>query len=137
MLYMFLPILAVKTSQRTILVGKQLNAQFLVWYVYLNPLHVSSNYVLILRWTDVLMQLYSWWWAHGCSKHVEDSDKHIIEETVCQVGYLPELYKDAWSGRRGGGAQSTVKILDTLHIRYTVDFKINYFGIVWICILNS
>jgi hypothetical protein len=26
-----------------------------------------------------------------CSKHVEDSNKLIIEETVCQVGYLPEL----------------------------------------------
>ena len=31
------------------------------------------------------------------SKHVEDSNKHIIEEIVLQVGYLPELYKDARS----------------------------------------
>jgi len=30
-------------------------------------------------------------------KHVEDSNKHIIEESVHRVGYLPELYKDAWS----------------------------------------
>jgi hypothetical protein len=29
--------------------------------------------------------------------HVEDSNKHIIEEIVRQVGYLPELYEDAWS----------------------------------------
>ena len=29
--------------------------------------------------------------VRGCSKHVEDSNKHIIEETVRQVGYLPEL----------------------------------------------
>jgi len=29
-------------------------------------------------------------WAHSCSKHVEDSNKHIIEETARQVGYLPE-----------------------------------------------
>jgi hypothetical protein len=29
-------------------------------------------------------------------KHVEDSYKYI-EETVRQVGYLPDLYKDAWS----------------------------------------
>jgi hypothetical protein len=43
----------------------------------------------------VLIHLSSWGWAHGCSKHVEDSNKHIIEETVCQVGYLPELYEDA------------------------------------------
>jgi hypothetical protein len=33
----------------------------------------------------------------GCSKHVEDSNKHITEETVRQVGYLPELYEDARS----------------------------------------
>ena len=26
---------------------------------------------------------------------VEDSNEHIIEETVRQVGYLPELYEDA------------------------------------------
>ena len=30
-----------------------------------------------------------------CSKHVEDSNKHITEETVLQVGHSPELYKDA------------------------------------------
>ena len=29
--------------------------------------------------------------AQSCSKHVEDSNKHIIEETVRQVGHLPEL----------------------------------------------
>ena len=34
---------------RIILVGNQLDAQFLLRYVYLNPLHVSNNYVLILR----------------------------------------------------------------------------------------
>ena len=28
--------------------------------------------------------------AHSCSKHVEDSDKRIIEEIVRQFGYLPE-----------------------------------------------
>jgi len=41
----------------TIVVGNQLDAQFLLWYVYLNPLHVSSNPVLILRRTIVLIQL--------------------------------------------------------------------------------
>jgi len=45
----------------------------------------------------VLIQLYSWWWAHSCSKHVEDSNKRIIEEIVRQVGHLPELYEDARS----------------------------------------
>jgi len=43
------------------------------------------------------MHLSSWGWAQSCSKHVEDSNKHIIEETVRQVGYLPELYEDARS----------------------------------------
>ena len=37
-----------------ILVGNHLDAQLLLWYVYLNPLHVSSNCVLILRRTIVL-----------------------------------------------------------------------------------
>jgi len=40
----------------------------------------------------VLIQLSSWGWAHRCSKHVEDSNKHVIEEIVRQVGYLPELF---------------------------------------------
>jgi len=35
--------------------------------------------------------------AQSCSKHVEDSNKHIIEEIVRQVGHLPDLYKDAQS----------------------------------------
>ena len=44
-----------------------------------------------------LIQLSSWGWAQGCSKHVEDSNNHTIEETVHQVGFLPELYEDARS----------------------------------------
>jgi len=32
-----------------VLVGNQRDAQFLIWYIYLNSLHVSSNPVLILR----------------------------------------------------------------------------------------
>jgi hypothetical protein len=36
------------TKETIILVGDQLDAQFLLWHVYLNPLHVSSNYVLVL-----------------------------------------------------------------------------------------
>jgi len=36
-------------------------------------------------------------WAQSCSKNVEDSNKYIIEETVCQVGHLPELHEDAQS----------------------------------------
>jgi len=44
-----------------------------------------------------LIQLSSWGWAHSCSKHVEDLHKHIIEETVRQVGYLTELHEDTRS----------------------------------------
>ena len=42
-----------------------------------------------VRWIipDVLIQLSSRGWAQSCSKHVEDSNKHTIEETVSQVGY--------------------------------------------------
>jgi len=47
----------------------------------------------------VLIQLSSWGWAEICSKHVEDSNKPIIEETVSQVGHLPELYEDARPGK--------------------------------------
>jgi len=41
------------TSVCIILVGNQLDAQFLLLYVYLNPLHVSSKYVPVLRRTIV------------------------------------------------------------------------------------
>ena len=40
----------------------------------------------------ILIQFSSWGRAHNCSKHVEDSNKHIIEEIVHQVGHLPELF---------------------------------------------
>jgi hypothetical protein len=94
-----------------ILVGDQLDAQFLLWYVYLNPLPVSSNSVLcvsghaacrtatnrVIIPETVLIQLSSLGWAQSCLKHVEDSNKHNIGEIVHQVGHLPELYKDARS----------------------------------------
>jgi hypothetical protein len=38
----------------------------------------------------VLILLSSWRWAQSCSKHVEYSNKHIIEEIVRQIGHLPE-----------------------------------------------
>ena len=38
----------------------------------------------------VLIQLSSWRWAQSCSKHVDASNKHIIEEIVRHVGHLPE-----------------------------------------------
>jgi hypothetical protein len=85
-----------------ILVGNQLHAQFLLWYIYLNPLLFRSRWNLtcvpdghrqrVIIPEAVLIQLSSWRWAQSCSKHVEDSNKHIIEEIVRQVGYQPELH---------------------------------------------
>jgi len=34
-----------------------------------------------------LIQQFSWWWAHGCPKHVQNINKHTWK-IVCQVGYL-------------------------------------------------
>ena len=45
----------------------------------------------------VFIQLSSWGWAHSKSKHVEDSNKFIMEEIVRQVGHLPEVYEDTQS----------------------------------------
>ena len=41
----------------------------------------------------VLIQSSSLGRALICSKHVEDSNKHTIVETVRQFSYLPGLYK--------------------------------------------
>jgi len=66
---------------------------------YIIVILVILDHSLIFRVIvpDVLIQLSSWGWAQGCSKHVEDSNKHIIEENMRQVGYLPELYEDVRS----------------------------------------
>jgi hypothetical protein len=42
-------------------------------------------------------------------KHVEDSNKHIIEEIVHQVGHLPEVDKDARSEKYKIYHQSRVR----------------------------
>ena len=52
----------------------------------------QSDYTSRCINTIVLLRI-----AQSCSKHVEDSNKHIIEETVGQVGHLPKLYKAARS----------------------------------------
>jgi hypothetical protein len=36
---------------------------------------------------------FSWWWARGCSKHVENWNKNIEKRIVRQVGYLQELQR--------------------------------------------
>jgi hypothetical protein len=49
--------------------------------------------------SDIYQMLYwynwfSWWWARGCSKQVENWIKHIGKGIVCQVGYLQESTSD-------------------------------------------
>ena len=34
-----------------------------------------------------LIQSFSWWWAHGCLKHIENKNKHTWK-VVLKVGYL-------------------------------------------------
>jgi hypothetical protein len=72
---------------------------------------VILDYSLIFRMIIpevILIKLSSWGWAQSCSKHVEDSNKHIIEKTVRQVGYLPEL-----SSRQIGALNSDLSIYGT------------------------
>jgi hypothetical protein len=40
---------------------------------------------------------FSWRWARGCSKHVQNWSKHTEKRIVRQVGCLQELYRDARS----------------------------------------
>ena len=42
------------------------------------------------------IQQFSWWWAHGCRKHIENRNKHILK-IMYQVGYLQGTYLDARS----------------------------------------
>jgi len=56
----------------------------------------------------VLIQLSSRGWTQSCPKHVDDSNKHITEETVRQVGHLPEL-----SSRQIGALNSDLSIYGT------------------------
>jgi len=42
---------------------------------------------------------FSWWWAHMCSKRVQNWNKHTRKRTVHKVGYLQEVYRDARSAK--------------------------------------
>jgi hypothetical protein len=66
----------------------------------------------------VLIQLSTWGWAHSCSKYVEDSNKHIIEEIVRQVGYLPKFYEDTRSEKY----KSFLKIWKGIFIYFRISF---------------
>ena len=68
-------------------------------YEYFSNLSHSIVFRVIIP-EVVLIQLSSWGWARSCSKHVEDSNKHIIKEIVHKFGYLQELYEDARSEKK-------------------------------------
>jgi hypothetical protein len=59
----------------------------------------QSDTYQMLYWYNWL----SWWWAQGCSKHVENWNKHIEKRIVHQVGHLQELYWDARSTEHKNG----------------------------------
>jgi hypothetical protein len=79
--------------------------QYNIWYVSLWPsimqvwkflpdLHTrrsptQSDTYQMLYWYN----WFSWWWARGCSKHVENWNKHIEKGIVRKVGHLQE-----WQG---------------------------------------
>ena len=51
----------------------------------------------ILPPQPVVLIRFSWWWARGCHKHVENINKHTWKTIVHQVGYLQRLYRNARS----------------------------------------
>ena len=76
----------------------------------------------------VFIQLSFWGWAQGCLKHVEDSNKRIIEETVRAVGYLPEQWQKyhftpdssrcfSWDTQWGFGIDKERKIIPAIVLR--------------------
>jgi hypothetical protein len=83
--------------------------QYNIWYVSIWPSSMQVGKFLPdlhTRWSptqsDTYQMLYwcnwfSWWWAWGCSKHVEMWNKSI--RAVHQVGYLQDLYQDARSAK--------------------------------------
>ena len=68
---------------------------------------------------NVVLMQFSWWWAHGCPKHVENRSKHIWKRIVREVGYLQRrlstllLRTPLWNPRVffGGGDKLIVKQL--------------------------
>ena len=41
--------------------------------------------------------IFSWWWAHGCPKHVEKRNKHIKQNYASNWTYLRKDPKELWS----------------------------------------
>jgi len=65
-----------------------------VW-MELSSIHTcipDGHFHRVTRQMSYWYSWFSWWWAHGCSKHVKYRNVHIRKRTVHQVGYLQGLY---------------------------------------------
>ena len=60
--------------------------------VYLNPQIFNWIHKYLFESTNLHLNPQMFIWIHKCLFESTNSNKHIIEETVPQVGYLPELY---------------------------------------------
>jgi hypothetical protein len=67
--------------------------------------HLHRVTYQILYWYN----WFSWWWARGCSKHVENWNKYIEKRIVRQVGHIQELYWDTRSTEHKITAMNVVR----------------------------
>ena len=61
-----------------------------------NQLH--AQFVSVWHIPDAVLIQFSWWWAHGCPKHVENRNKHTWKRTVRQAGYLQRSFYNLDAG---------------------------------------
>ena len=122
--------------------------------IYFNSLHVSSNLVLIIRRIncinttsgichtvsvtvscagrrecDIYQMLYwynwfSWWWARGCLKHVENWNKYIKKNCASSWSFTKNQELLYWTGRDSAVSIATRYELDGQGIesRWARDF---------------
>jgi hypothetical protein len=64
-----------------------------------SPSKPAHQMVVYTEWhiPDVVLIQFSWWWAHGCPKHVENRNKHTWKRPVRQAGYVQTMYREARS----------------------------------------
>jgi hypothetical protein len=62
-------------------------------YLHIRRSPTQSDTYQMLYWYN----WFSWWWARGCSKHIEKWNKCI--RIVSQIGYLHDLYQDVRSAK--------------------------------------
>ena len=124
--------------------------QYDLWYM---SLYVGDRVVYRFRWIDFHLNLYttrsptysdiyqrsywynwlSWWWALGCSKHVENWNKQIYEKELC-VKLV--IYKDS---NKIHGQQNIKSIF--FYVLLTLQFSIFIFccpcSSVYLCFADS